>query len=91
MVLPQIILPQEAFIVKQSEDYIINRIEFSSERILAIKLTIRRSHVNIIGCLLPSTNLFFEAYGDVLLELFDLYDELCENRPVIICNILIQT
>lgn len=75
-----------AFIIKQSEDYIINQIEFSSERILAMKLTIRRSHVYIIGCLLPSTNLSFETYRDVLLELFDLYDELCENGPVIICG-----
>lgn len=70
-----------AFIVKQSEDYIINQIELSNERILAIKLTIRRSHVYIIGCLLPLTNLSFEVYKDVLLELFDLYDELCENGP----------
>lgn len=76
----------EAFIVKQSEDYIINQIELSNERILAIKLTIRRSNVYIIGCLLPSTNLSFEVYKDVLLELFDLYDELCENGPVNICG-----
>lgn len=75
-----------AFIAKQSENYIINQIEFSSERILAIKLTIRQNHVYIIGCLLPSTNLSFETYKDVLLYLFDLYDELCETEPVIICG-----
>lgn len=58
----------------------------SSDLILGIKLTIWKSHVYIIGCLFHSTNLSAEAYKSVLLEPFDLYDEICKTGPAIRCG-----
>jgi hypothetical protein len=53
---------------------------------MSIELICGANKLFIIGCLLPSANVHFEEYKNVLAEVFDLFDELCEIGPVLICG-----
>ena len=75
-----------AFILKNSEQYSIKQTKSNHQRILALEITFGSHNLFIIGCLLPSTNLPFSEYKSVLCDVFDLYDELCELGPVILCG-----
>lgn len=75
-----------AFLIRKSTEFNIQGVRSYSERIMSIKLAYGANELFIIGCLLPSTNVHFEEYKNVLSEVFDLFDELCEIGPVLICG-----
>ena len=75
-----------AFIVKKSTAYSVREIETTNSRILAIEILVGSNKLFIIGSLLPSTNLPFYEYKNVLCDIFDLCDELDEAGPVILCG-----
>jgi exonuclease III len=75
-----------AFLIRKSTDFNIQDVRLHSERIMSIEIIYGANKLFIIGCLLPSTHVHFEEYKNVLAEVFDLFDELCEIGPVLICG-----
>lgn len=75
-----------ALIVKQSENYTINAQVFLVILFWELNWQFEKAMYTSFGCLFHSTNLSAEAYKSVLLEPFDLYDEICKTGPAIRCG-----
>ncbi|XP_062588336.1 uncharacterized protein LOC134250013 [Saccostrea cucullata] len=75
-----------AFLIRNKSDFSVKDVQTTNERIMGIEITYRSNQLFIIGCLLPSTNHHYEEYKRVMQDVFDLFDELSETGPVILCG-----
>lgn len=59
----------------------------NSSRIACVKIeTPNVQTINVIGALLPSTNVSINTYRETVCELFDVYDKICKTGLTLICG-----
>lgn len=75
-----------AFLFRKSSEISAREVKLVNERVIGIEIGYETNKLFIIGCLLPSTNLPLEEYKQVMQDVFDLFNELSEIGPVILCG-----
>lgn len=75
-----------AFLIRKSSKISAREVKIENERVIGIELGYETNKLFIIGCLHPSTNLPLEECKQVMQDVFDLFDEVSEIGPVILCG-----